>query len=821
MINKIVVLGPLPPPFGGVSIHIIRYLELLKTTGWKTAAFSYTGTTSTNRAGKLWEILGMFTSIYLQVYPGTWDVLHLHYGGMGYFLGLGPLLKFSPGRKVITFHSVRVIKDLEGRPGWIRRWALSLLNSFDLFVVVREGIGDDLRELGLTKPEITVMPAFLPPSEGEAAEDHLPLELAAKIHKYRSDEVIQICCAAYYLGPGYGQEDLYGIEELLAVLEELDEDLEVPLALWILVSNGPESAERKGADAAVRRSASKLKNISVELHYGMPLVPVMARCQAFLRPSREDGDSVALREALGLGLASLASDVVARPEGAQTFDLGSRNDFGEKLKGFLGGLRIPEKNQTRSNIDTNRSPYEKFAAKVLGPGRSVNPVLKSTLIHLPIFLGLLVLVFACFGKLMSTPLWDPVDFQILADAHRLVEDPGAMFRHVGFYFSQPALQLAFLAEYHFFGIQPAGYIAVNLFIHSVSSFLVYMLVNLLFPRRNMAIVAAILFAVGVGSYGKIFMAAHQLESLLLAVLHLMVLYFFIRNDHRSGGGLRSPLFVLGIALFLLTGLTRNASFSLLGSLLAYKVFFHRGRGIRGIFSSDLLVLMGVAIAYYYAQGHWGYHRGAIFSEASTARYFNLLSLKTIFRYLTLMIFPMQNSRMMEDVPFYINWLWEARALIRTFLALTLISYGFFGFVFGSKAVRFFIAWTIISLLPFTALTETGGWLNLNHLYLTSLGFCVVLAAGANGTSGLLVRRRWRRFIPYGVPLAFVIISLGLTAKFNERNIDRARTPAVREMQEDLEILTEYPAVAGQWPSSARAHSRRARPANNQATDHRM
>lgn len=374
-----------------------------------------------------------------------------------------------------------------------------------------------------------------------------------------------------------------------------------------------------------------------------------------------------------------------------------------------------------------------------------------------------------------------------------------MFHHVGFYFSQPVLQLAFLAEYVLFGVNPAGYIAVNLLIHTLTSFLVYMLVNLLFPRKNMAILAAVLFAFGVGSYGKVFMAIYQLESLLLANLHLMVLYFFIRNDRRKGGALRSPFFILGLALFLLTGLTRNASFSLIGSLLAYKVFFHRGRGFRAIFSPDLLVLLGIGCLYYWAQSQWGFHQGTLFQESATAKYYSWLSLKTIFRYLALMFFPMQNSPLMEDVPFFVGWAYEARTVIRVFLALTITSYSFFGFVFGSKALRFFIAWTFITLLPFTGITSTGSWLNLNHLYLTSIGFCVVLAAGAAGTSSLLARRKWRRFIPYMVPLFFVLISLVLTAKFDERNKFFAQTPELVAMRSELEQFVQSPDAGEQLP----------------------
>jgi hypothetical protein len=165
----------------------------------------------------------------------------------------------------------------------------------------------------------------------------------------------------------------------------------------------------------------------------------------------------------------------------------------------------------------------------------------------------------------------------------------------------------------------------------------------------------------------------------------------------------------------------------------------------------------------------------------------------------MMFFPMQNSPLMEDVPFFVAWAYEARTVIRVFLALAITSYSFFGFVFGSKALRFFIAWTFITLLPFTGITSTGSWLNLNHLYLTSMGFCVVLAAGANGTSVLLARRKWRRFIPYTVPLFFVLISLVLTAKFDERNKFLAQTSELVAMRAELEQFIQGRDAGEQLP----------------------
>ncbi len=403
-------------------------------------------------------------------------------------------------------------------------------------------------------------------------------------------------------------------------------------------------------------------------------------------------------------------------------------------------------------------------------------IMKSIRIHGPIFITLLAIVFVAFGRVTTTPIWDGLDMQIVCDAHALSLDPSPMFNHGGFYFSQPLLQLAFLAEFHFFGLNTSGYLAVNLFVHAVNSFIVYMLVNMLFPHRKMAILAALLFALAVGSYGRVFMTIHQLESLLMAGLHLLVLYFFIRNDFRREGRVLSPLFLIGLLLFLMAGLTKAASFSLVGCLIAYKAFFFRHRASRAILSPDILVFLAVSVLFYLGQHKWGYQSPTIYEDVSGDSYFSLLSFKNIFRYLNLMFFPVQKSPLLETAPNWVLWLYYGRPVIRVLLTLSIISYSFFGFVFGSRAIRFFIAWTYITLLPFTSHTASGQWLNLSHLYLTSLGLCVILAAGAGGTSALLNKRRWRRLAPYLVPAYFAVISLGLAWKLDTQNKGHARKP---------------------------------------------
>lgn len=405
--------------------------------------------------------------------------------------------------------------------------------------------------------------------------------------------------------------------------------------------------------------------------------------------------------------------------------------------------------------------------------------------HLPVLLLLFAVVFAAFGRVLSLPVWNPISFEVLYDAEILSRDPGLLFRHAGNLVSQPLLQLLFLAEYRAFGLDPTGYLAVNLVIHVLNAFLVYLLVNMLFARKRMAVIAALLFAFTVGSYGKILLSLANLENLLLAHLYLLVLYALIRNDFRHDGSVRTPWFAFALALFVLAGLTRPSLFSLVGCLVAYKFFFHKARAGRPVLSADLLILLVASIAFYGLQRLWARPAPIEFPDSGGALSFTWVSIKNVFRYLVLMLFPLQHSLLLtRSEPFY-RLIYEGRTVIRFLLTLAIISYSFFGIVFGSRAIRFFIAWTFITVLPFAGQDPTGQWLNLKHLYLVSLGFCVILAAGTTGCSELLARHRWRRYVPYAVPLAFVIAAVVLTHKLDHQNRQQANSPTILSLRARL------------------------------------
>ncbi len=359
------ILGPVPPPYGGVSIHIVRFAAMLRDRGHEVRVFPYTGTMLRHRLGKAVEAAWRIAKIFTAQYRDRRRIMHIHYGGLGQLLALVPVLRPQSVRLVMTFHSVRVCQDLEAARPALRRRALSVLRDVHQFVVVRPEIGEALRAQGLLDQPYFVMPAFLPPADSEADLALLPDSLATDLSTGIASGRLQVCCGAYYLGPGYGHEDIYGVEELVAALEQLDNADGQPADFWILVSNSPGTPELKELDKDLRRRAARWRKFGLQLHYGIPMIPLLARASAFVRPSREDGDSVAVREALCFGLPVLASDVVARPPGVVTYSPGSPDGLARELMGFLAQIALPKYGPSRSG-SFDQARFDDFVNTVIG-----------------------------------------------------------------------------------------------------------------------------------------------------------------------------------------------------------------------------------------------------------------------------------------------------------------------------------------------------------------------------------------------------------------------------------------------------------------------
>jgi hypothetical protein len=394
-------------------------------------------------------------------------------------------------------------------------------------------------------------------------------------------------------------------------------------------------------------------------------------------------------------------------------------------------------------------------------------------IHGSALLALTVAAAVMFWRVLETPFWSPEDFNFLQSAvDATVQGTLLQWKPTlaGGYSVNPLLAL----EFHLFGLEARPYLLVNLAIHIVNAYLAFLLVHSLLHDRLGAFIAALLFAITVGSYGKNLMFVAGSSSLVYAGCVLLAMLLYVQNEKRNAG---RPVgrWALGFFLVFLASLfMRGGTFSILGAVFVYNVFFLAERR-RPILHTNLKVALVLAVLSIVANALFG-------GESVTAGVDAGAFLLNLPGYLILMVLPLQQSQLLTDAPWPVQWLYRIAPVLRVLVGLAILSYSLIGFVFGNRAIRFYIAWMYVMIVPFTLFRYPADWLNLRFLYLVSLGFCVLLTTGTLYAYRLLRARRVRRFLPFIVPVLYIIASGFLVQQLNRKNLELSASPGASRLR---------------------------------------
>jgi len=396
--------------------------------------------------------------------------------------------------------------------------------------------------------------------------------------------------------------------------------------------------------------------------------------------------------------------------------------------------------------------------------------------------GLALAVAAIFAPVLDTGFWSPEDLRDLATAAAAHSSgkPLLAFQPAltGGYPTNPVFGL----EFHFFQLNPRPYFATNLLVHWINAVLAYLLINVLLHDRRSAGLAAGLFALSVGSYGKNLMVAVGISSLIYAMTVLAGTLLYVLNEKRNAGR-PLGLYALGFyTLFAGSLFMHGGTFSLLACFAFYNLFFRAERGRRVLHVNLLVCLALVVVAY-----AWRFATG---SSPTNAGVDAGAFLRNVPGYLTLMVFPLHQSQLLDTAPPLVRAVYAVAPVIRIFVGLSILSYSLFGFVFGSRALRFYIAWMYIMIVPFAFLRYPADWLNLRFLYLVSVGFCVLMTTGTLYVFKLLSHHRTRRWLPFVIPAGYVVLTAALIHTLDLKNEQLSDAPATRERQALIAALLE-------------------------------
>lgn len=296
---RVLLLGPYPPPHGGVQTNLVAIREFLLKNGTPCSVINITRHRKPD-ADQVYYPKGPAQLIQLLARL-DYDLLHLHIGGMltNRLLTLSLVCARWPGKKsVMTFHSGGFPSTPEGQALGPSSFASFVLRSFDGIIAVNDEIIRFLQRMGVQSARARLISPYaflggdgaaLPPALEEFLASHDPVLTSVGLLEPEYDLPLQID-ALTPIRQNFGNAGLLmiGSGSLESSLRE--KIAASPSATHILLSGDVPHASTMQA---------------------------MKRSRMLLRTTLYDGDALSVREALQLGTPVIATDNGMRPQGVR------------------------------------------------------------------------------------------------------------------------------------------------------------------------------------------------------------------------------------------------------------------------------------------------------------------------------------------------------------------------------------------------------------------------------------------------------------------------------------------------------------------------
>lgn len=287
MLKKIdvLILGKMPPPIGGVTIHVRRLVQKLSLQRKITYSFKKTS---------------IIELIKFPFYIKKYNKLHLHSSNPVLRFLIAVFCKVFNFKLIITFH------------GNINRYKSKWLNLLDINTIKLASLPIVLNESSLktalnynsNSKKIT---SFITPF---LKEEKISLSVEKSIEKLKEKTDILFCTNAYNYTFDKNDIEIYGIFEILDFFKNHPN-------LGLVFSDPSGSYQEK------------IKNENIILPQNILIITenhsfykILLLCDVSIRNTSTDGDSLSVTESLCLQKTTFCTNVVSRPKGVILFERG-------------------------------------------------------------------------------------------------------------------------------------------------------------------------------------------------------------------------------------------------------------------------------------------------------------------------------------------------------------------------------------------------------------------------------------------------------------------------------------------------------------------
>jgi glycogen synthase len=320
---KILLVGPYPPPYGGMAVQILEWSQrLAQLQGYDCSVLNIGESRNKPMDGCI-SVVGY--KDYLQKlldFAGRKYVVHLVTTGHSFKSWLSgfvcAIVGLRNGRRTVLVFGSGDAPEYIKKASLISRLVIRTTLLLGGRIVCRnEQTREALIASGGHTSKVSMVPGFL----GVPTQYHT--ELPETIRRFIETRTPLLGATVYVPTSGVLLEE-YGIRLLVAAVQELR--ITFPRLGVVIMGPGPE----------VRSQIDETNDVDHHLMFAGPLphdtvLAVMKQLTIFVRPTYTDGDSVSVREALALGVPVVASTTDFRPEGVILFRKGNIRDLIETL----------------------------------------------------------------------------------------------------------------------------------------------------------------------------------------------------------------------------------------------------------------------------------------------------------------------------------------------------------------------------------------------------------------------------------------------------------------------------------------------------------
>jgi glycosyltransferase involved in cell wall biosynthesis len=323
----ILMIGPVPPPFGGVAAHVARLRERLDSRGVSVGILSHY-----RRPHETEGVIAVLNRNPLRYWTLTRRhrsrIVHYHHSHWLLLAAVALVARRDDRQFVVTLHGQSVLDDLHSHMplvAAVNRWAL---RKFDHVIAVSREVAAGVSDC-VDRQRVHVIPAFLDPP----AADPRALELDREAERFLSEGCPTLVISCSQIASIGGPTDPYGLDVAIGAFCAIAHD-HPSLRMALFAGRRPRT---RGQEAYLRSLEERIVAAGLSDRFLMrtevPLLPAFQHNVIYIRATRTEGDAVSVREALLMGVPVVASDVVGRPEG--TVLVSEREDLADVLRKLL------------------------------------------------------------------------------------------------------------------------------------------------------------------------------------------------------------------------------------------------------------------------------------------------------------------------------------------------------------------------------------------------------------------------------------------------------------------------------------------------------